>query len=174
MINQKIRALIREMVEDHFRALALDEGRKIAGYEVDDLSFAERDELESFVSGYVDRERIESRKVRNLVAAGPSTRTRRDTDDVSSIKNRPVDPATMPASNKPTIPGKSVGEVSGWHESLKPTGRFGGNKNKETGDWMRFQVREKQADAHWVWTGKRWVSNIDFARLNKMGYLPER
>lgn len=174
MIDQKTKALIREMVEEHLRTLALGEVRKIAGYEVDDLSYAERDELESYVSGYIDRDRIESRKVRNLVAAGPSTRARRDPDDVSSVKKKPADPATIPAANKPLRPGKSVGEVSGWHESLKPTDRFSGSQNKETGDWMRFRIKTRQADAHWVWTGKRWVSNIEFNRLSRMGYIPER
>ena len=176
MISEETRSLIREMVEAELLKIALTEGRKIGGFDVEGLSMAERDELESFISGYINADQIESRKVRDTVRMGSTTRVRRDPDDVSTIKRKPAEMsgAGAPAAPKPVRPGFSVGQVSGWHESLKPTDRFGGNKNKETGDWMRFRIKTKQADPHWVWTGKRWVSDTEFERLGRMGYLPER
>lgn len=174
MINRKTMSLIREIVEAELRAIMLSESRKIAGYEVDDLSYAERDELESFVSGYISRDQIESHKVRALVAAGPKVRSRRDPDDVSSMTKKQSGLSTTPAAPKPVTPGKRLGDISGWHESLRVTDRFGRSQNKETGEWSRFRIKTRQADPHWVWTGKRWVSDTEFDRLSRMGYLPER
>ena len=174
MTDREMRSLIREMVEEQLRLIILNEGRKIGGYEVDDLDYPERDELEAFISVYIGRDDIESHKVRSLIAMGPATRTRRDPDDVSTITKKSKDPSKIPAAPMPTWPGSIFGEIAGWHESLKPTGKFGGTQNKDTGEWSRFRIKTKQADPHWIWTGKRWVSNADFDRLDRMGYLPEK
>ena len=120
MISKETRSLIREMVKAELLKIALTEGRKIGGFDVEGLSMAERDELESFISGYISADQIESRKVRDTVRMGSTARTRRDPDDVSTIKRKPAEASV--AGGHQQLPGQFV-RVSALDRSLGGTSR---------------------------------------------------
>ena len=166
-MTDTLRALIRECL--------LDEARSLMGIDLTDLTNSEIEELENYISGYVDLNSIDSSRVRNRILAMQQRNAGRKSDVFQSkapaqtTLRRPAaqqsgDVPMKPSLQKPAWKGKYYGQAVGTREALVDTGKkiFPFSSN---GERAMVSIKEKQKmPGYWVWNGVDWVSDYEFKK----------